>query len=91
MTHQECRRNILPEKLPRFDVGLLVQDGDAQIHEGLGKINHLLPTTELVLGLVKIEFLDSLGIAEIRNIFACDGKCGDNAIFGSLFTKCNAN
>ena len=43
MTHQECRRNNLPEKLSRFDVGLLVQDGDAEIHEGLGKINHLLP------------------------------------------------
>ena len=47
MTHQECRRNILPEKLSRIDVGLLVQDGDAQIHEGLGKINHLLPRKKL--------------------------------------------
>ena len=47
MTHQECRRNNLPEKLSRFDIGLLVQDGDAEIHEGLGKINHLLPAKKL--------------------------------------------
>ena len=41
MTHQVP--HILPEKLSRFDVGLLVEDGDTEIHEGLGKVNHLLP------------------------------------------------
>ena len=41
MTHQVP--HILPEKLSRFDVWLLVEDGDTEIHEGLGKVNHLLP------------------------------------------------
>ena len=47
MTDDTSRVSSQPEKLSRFDVGLLVQDGDAEIHEGLGKINDLLPAKKL--------------------------------------------